>query len=1475
MSEMIQLTLPQQDVYFEQLLFPNTPIYNIGAKIKIEGTLVVKIMQEAYRTLLQQHNTYRSCVDHTNDTISFVELESYDAVLEVKDFSNETHADAKANTFMQARFVQPFDLKTRGLLHKFILIKVAEEVHYLFSVYHHIITDGWGTSLMFQRLVTNYNELIAHGTVLTSYPFHYDAFVEDDAQYQQSEAYEKDKAYWKSRFNSLPEALFPLKKGIQPQHKSQRKALIIKRELYTKLEAIGKASRCSTFHVILGLMYVYFGRKQRNHDFAIGLPVLNRSKAIFKKTVGLFMGVSALRIQLEKEDTFSSFLTKIRQQLRQDFRYQRFPLGKLIQELELFHQNSRLFDITLSYEKQNYADHFANTKTSVIPLTHQSERVPLAIYIREFDPKEDVKIDFDYNTSYFDETSITQITTHFENLLNAVVQNPTQKIHAYSYLSASEVKEIVHTYNQTAFTYPTQKTVLDYIHKHIEKQPEKIALYDQNQTFTYKEIAELSDTIAKQIIATTSGTSNKPVAILLPRSAKLIVCMLGILKSKRPFIPLDPSFPEERLAYIISHSETDLIVGAAKELPLTTTVEKMDFASLITTVHTETTLPTTTAADSAYIIYTSGTTGNPKGVEIGHQALLNFILSIQERPGMAKNDLLYSVTTQSFDISILEFITPLLAGASVYVALQETLADPFAVLQELDEVSPTIIQATPSFYQLLFNAGWKGNAGIKILCGGDLLSKALAEKLLHSTKELWNMYGPTETTIWSTCKHITNSLEASTIGTPIHNTQVYILDDALQILPKQSIGTLYIGGHGLANGYYKNEALTAARFLTHDQLQKRIYNTGDLAKWNANGEIEFLGRDDFQVKIRGFRIELGDIEAKLNEIKGVKEAVVVAKKQQDQEAYLLAFVVADEVFAMNEVKNHLKTQLPSYMIPNQIVRLEALPLTPNKKVDRKALMAFQVQATNTVATSLQKATTSLQKTLCRLFQEVVGVAYEMYLADNFFEHGGHSLNAVKLINRIETELEYTLSLRTLFDHPTIAELADYIAHNSTEIAKEFIPKAAVQKYYPITEAQQEIWMASQNRERSIAYNMFAAYQIEGTVDLLKLQSIFAYLISKYEILRTNFVEVAGIPHQKIQNTNSNFHIQTIACTDEDIQTQMQDEVHKPFDLTKERLFKIVHFKRDTADFLVFNTHHSIMDGWSLELLIQEVAHCYSLENIPNEASTELFQFKDYALWQTQKNTEKHHEYWASYLEGYSWKPLLNTANSLQKEANQSASVHFEFNAELWQDIHDFTKAQKVTLHSFLATMFSVLVLKNDAHDDVCIGTVNAGRNHASLTSQLGMYVKTLPLRTRYEETQTVFSLLHTAQNDILDFDTHQDIPTDIRKEFLWDVVLVVQNQSFNYKTIQLTEQLSFTAYEIAARYSRLPLLLNFTVATTLSVRINYDSTLFDADSISLLYLRFEKLLTSAVAATAETTLEDLDIQLHQETSSDIDIDFNF
>ncbi|MFP7658510.1 non-ribosomal peptide synthetase, partial [Chryseobacterium proteolyticum] len=508
-----------------------------------------------------------------------------------------------------------------------------------------------------------------------------------------------------------------------------------------------------------------------------------------------------------------------------------------------------------------------------------------------------------------------------------------------NYLSEEELKQILIDFNNTDVIYPKEETVVSLFQAQVLKTPDKEAIRDGNRSYSYSELDILSSQIAEYLITVYGDKEPSPIAVLLERSANLVAVLLGILKIGRPYIPLDPTFPKDRLRYIIANSQSKLLFTQKNDgldnleadvtvLELENILERInDFQGIVNKVI----LP----EDTAYIIYTSGSTGNPKGVEIGHQSLVNFLTSIQESPGVNINDLFFSVTTYSFDISILEFFVPLISGALLYVADKHVLADPNLIIKKIEEVRPTIIQATPSFYQMLFNADWQGDKRLKILCGGDLLSEALAADLIDKSSEVWNMYGPTETTIWSSMKKIGSPEDASNIGNPIHNTQFYILDHYLNPMPLNIAGTIYIAGAGLAKGYYNNEELTKEKFINNPfDSGTLLYETGDVGKWNEKGEIEFLGRNDSQVKIRGYRIELGDIETQLNQIDGIKTSVVIAKKESQQEAFLVAYVLKDEEIDLEKIMTHLQMSLPYYMIPNVIIPLEEFPLTPNQKIDR-------------------------------------------------------------------------------------------------------------------------------------------------------------------------------------------------------------------------------------------------------------------------------------------------------------------------------------------------------------------------------------------------------------------------------------------------------------------------------------------------------------------------------------------------------------
>lgn len=1480
----MKLTLPQQDVYFEQLMYPEDPIYNIGAKIIIKGTIVFDVLNEAYIQLINQHDTYRSILNQFGEEVRMQTIEEHVSSLEFVDFSSKKNADDAANEFMQTKFETPFQLSEKKVLHKFILVKVSEKLHYLFSVYHHIITDGWGTSLMFQRLVRNYNELSKFEKVVTEYPFTYKDFIEDDQEYFLSNKYEEDKVYWKEKFEQLPKRLFEKIEQTNKPNQSRRKEIIIKRSVYNQLEQIGKDLEATTFHVILGVLYLYFGRKHQNKDFAIGLPVLNRGKSIFKKTVGLFMGVSPLRIQFDFEDNFEDLVKNVKQQLRQNYRYQRFPLGKLIKELDLFQEKDRLFNITLSYEKQNYADHFTNTETTVVPLSHQSERVALAIYIREFDELEDVKIDFDYNVNYFNETDITKVVTHFETLLSAVIVNTQESLSKYQYITENERYELLNSFNQTQFSYAKEATLVNLFKEQVSENPDKIALVDQEKIYNYNDLDILSDKIASYL---QKNISEKPVpiAVLMNRSANLVAVLLGILKSGRAYIPLDPSFPNDRLEYIIQHSEVQQIIST-KNLKhnLNLNCEIIDIETIVNEMIDlkQIVLKKLSSAATAYIIYTSGSTGNPKGVAISHKSLMNFLISIQHQPKIENQDYLFSVTTQSFDISILEFFVPLISGARLYIASQELLSDPLGIISKLDELKPTIIQATPSFYQMLYNAGWEGNKTIKVLCGGDLLSETLAKKILDTNAELWNMYGPTETTIWSSCKKITQAKEASNIGKPIHNTEFYILDECMQLLPIGNAGTIYIGGDGLAQGYFKNKELTNERFIQSIfNKNEKIYNTGDLGRWNEKGEIEFLGRNDNQVKIRGYRIELGEIETKLNQIENIKDSIVIAQQNREQEAVLIAYVIMrTSEFNDLAIINTLRKELPEYMIPHTIIRLDEFPLTPNKKIDRKTLSSVKI-TTEKIKASYEEPTTELEINLCTYYKEVLGIKAEIGITDNFFMLGGHSLNAVKLINSIDEKLHYRITLKDVFDYPTIQTLSRYLETKESNKSARIMP-VEERLYYEITPSQYNIWLASQIEEKSIAYNMSAVFKIHGQINKSVLGQAFLELQKKHEILRTNFIEIGGIPNQKISPQEKvHIPIDEFFYEEKEMIKTIKCYVNKAFDLENETLLRVALFhQKDGHTYLVFGTHHIVMDGWSLEVLINEVVNKYKeIEKQEGLNDQKLkFQFKDYVVWhqEQQKNfNEKNLKFWRTYLEGYSWKNSIPFDNDSYEEKHIGADHYFVYQTIRSSELNEFAQKQNISLHTLLVGTFAMLMHKMYGKEDFCVGTVNSGRTHSVLHNQLGMFVKTLPLRSFINSEHTFIQILKETHQNLLTIDDHQDLPDTIQNSLRLDVLLVLQNPSFNYTHININENLHLQISPISTSYSRLPLLITFALNEgNVSGTISYNTINYEVETIELIKLKYEKLL-GEIIKNSDKVLKSTDIELAIEKERTIDIDFNF
>ncbi|MEI3790603.1 MULTISPECIES: amino acid adenylation domain-containing protein [unclassified Chryseobacterium] len=1471
----MKLTLPQQDIYFEQLLFADEPIYNIGAKISIEGSLNKDMFERAYVALIQQHDAYRCFLKgDLNNTEMLLTTEI--RPLEYIDFSNKESKEVLVLEFIQKEFKKSFDVEKDKFLYRFVLIKVDEKFHYLFSVYHHIITDGWGTSLMFTRLVKNYNETLENGIVVTEYPYSYENFISEDENYFNSEDFNGDKQYWTEKFKTLPENLFQKLDSSKTRNTSSRKEFIIKRAKYNELTKLALETKSSTFHIVLAILYAYLGKKSQNELVSIGLPVLNRSGAKFKKTVGLFMGVNPLLISIDEENTFFELVEKIKNQLKQDYRHQRFPLGQLVNSLGVFNQKERIFNITLSYEKQDYSSHFKDTITKVVPLSHESERVALALYIREFDETEDVKIDFDYNLNYFIKESINKVTKHFQTLMEEVLKSPNRKVKDLNYLTSSERDQLLHEFNDTKVDYLSDETIVELFEQQVEKTPENIALIDSEVKLSYKELEEKSDRVASYLVSNL-GKNKEPVGVLVDRSAELIVLLLGILKSGKCYIPIDPMLPKERIEYIIDHSQASVIITEEMFLQEFNSIKIADnknksTANFITKdkllqfeniqevdIHN---IPK--PSDTAYIIYTSGSTGNPKGVEIGHQALTNFLTSIRSKPKVEPQDILYSVTTYSFDISILEFFTPLISGASVFIASKETLNNTEQLKAELENINPTIIQATPSFYQMLFNAGWNGNKDLKILCGGDSLNRLLAEKLLNHSKEVWNMYGPTETTIWSSTKKIEKPSDASKIGKPINNTQIYIIDKHHNLLPQNIVGRIFIAGDGLAKGYYKNETLTEEKFIdspfsTTDKNNLKMYETGDLGKWNEEGEIEFLGRNDFQVKVRGFRIELGEIETKLQEYPNIKQAVADAK-EVNGEKVLLVYYTKDNESNIDKtgLREYLQSKLPEYMVPGFFVELETIPLTPNGKIDRNALPS--VTGEDLIRREYVAPRNETEQKLVEIWQQTLGIE-KIGITDNFFELGGHSLAAGKIMNTISKELNKEVSLKQIFQNQTIESLVKVFNDDSKE--KTIITKAREKEFYALTPDQMNIWLAGQKEELSNAYNMYSVFEVEGSFDNLLLEKYIKKIIQEHEIVRTNFIEKEGEIFQLIKK-EFGFEIDSIDTSEANFVSVIENYVFQSFNLERDLLLKTAIINCNEKKYLVFLTHHIIVDGMSLEIILNRLIELYNGKAIN---VTNGIQFKDYSEWLFTQNNQSKENIWDINVKT---KVLGNVqANGTIK------NINFQLSPEEYDKLKQISELNKVTTFSIVLTLLSTALNKIYQQNSICLGTVFSGRNNVQLEDAIGMFIKTLPLNLHINENANFASLAKINQDSIIALEEQMNLPFTGNLNKITDFLVIYQHSDtlskseVDFGTFKLKKQ-----KEYSTQY-RFPMVFNFFESEGLKCEVEYSESI-DLKIIELIWDKILVLINWVFENPNQAIIEtELLTAQEQQLKSSVDVDFDF
>jgi amino acid adenylation domain-containing protein len=1032
----------QQRLWFLDQLQPGSPLYNIPIAVRLEGPLDATILEQALNHILCRHEILRTRFDLQNGEP--VQIVAPALLLEVPVIDLQSQPqdgrESEVRRLLAREARQPFDLKRLPLLRVTLLRLTATEHIFLLTV-HHIIFDGWSLAIFFRELAAIYERLRgASSAELPEPPIQYADF----AVWQQERLnfIGPELAWWKKRLGGgLPTLELPSDRP-RPAVQTYRGAvesLDLPASLHSSLQSLSQQTNATLFMILLATFQALLHRYTGQEDVLVGTPVVDRNPTETELVIGPFINTLVMRVDLAGNPTWRQLLDRVRSTAVDAYANEEVPFEKLVEELQPARSLSHppLFQVMFALECAPLESvTWPGLKLTQLVLDTETAKFDLTLSIVE--RASGLTARMEYNTDLFDSATIQGMLTRFRSMLEGIVRDPDQPLSRLLLLSKSERAQAVE-WNRTGADYPRDQTIHELFEVQAARTPEAVAVISGDQSLTYRELDSGANQVAHHL-RTLGVQPETLVGVCLDRSPGMMVGLLGVLKAGGAYLPLDPTYPKDRLKFMLKDSKATVILTHRRLLNALprSRARRVCLDSdwkLISDESREKPPSRATADNLAYVIYTSGSTGNPNGAQIPHRAVVNFLSSVRREPGLSRDDALLALTTLSFDIAGLELFLPLVVGARVVLATPEEAADAVQLAAKISSNNITVMQATPATWRLLLDSPWQGSRSLKILSGGEPLSRELADRLLERCGELWNLYGPTETTIWSSVARIEPGAGPIVIGRPIANTQFYVLDPYLQPVPAGVPGELFIGGEGLARGYLNRPELTAGKFIRHpfnNDPGARLYRTGDLARRLPDGNIELRGRVDQQVKLRGYRIELGEIEAMLLQCPKVREAVVIAREDSPGDRRLVAYLTTylQTTVSLNELRRFLREKLPEYMAPTAFVMLEKLPLTPNGKVDRRALPAPENYRPK-LETTFAPPRAGLEQTLATIWEEVLSVK-NPGVNDNFFDLGGHSLQVVKVQTHLRERIGADLPVLKLFEHPTIRTLAAFLREDKKQ-----------------------------------------------------------------------------------------------------------------------------------------------------------------------------------------------------------------------------------------------------------------------------------------------------------------------------------------------------------------------------------------------------------------------------------------------------------
>lgn len=1381
----LPLSLIQQRFWLLDQMEGANADYNIARALRLVGQLNITAIKQAIESIIQRHETLRTSFGVVDGKpVQFI-APTVDFTLPILDLQTltEWEQENELQRLITAEYTESFDL-SKAPLFRVKLIRLESDYHVLLLTMHHIISDAWSVGILFKELSSLYA-----ASPLPDLPIQYVDYAYWKRQWLQNDIINNQLNYWKQQLADAPSVIelptdYP-RSAIQRFRGSIQK-FKFNYNLTSKLRTLSHKSGASLFMTLhaalITLLYRYTGQE----DIMVGSPITNRDRPVFESLIGFFVNSLVLRTRLENNPTFKELLAQVRQVSLDAYANQDVPFDRLVEVLKPErHKNlSPLFQVMFVLQNSPIEKlDLAGLNVTEIELDRPTAGATfdLTLSMQEIDGE--MRGRFEYNANLFDDDTIAGMVEHFQILVGAIVANPDERIGQLPLLTASQRQQLLIDWNQTETEYPQDKCIHQIFEAQVEKTPEAVAVVFENQQLTYRELNTRANQLANHLVR--EGVKPETlVGICVERSIEMVVGLLGILKAGGAYVPLDPAYPQERLRYMLGDAGVEVLLtqeALLSSIPAhPAQVICLDTDWLDICQHTEENVDVGVKADNlAYVIYTSGSTGTPKGVGIEHQSVCNLAKAQSQLFKVEPTSRVLQFASISFDASVWEICMAVTTGATLILGKTSQLMPGDDLQHILHQSCVTHVTLPPSALAVLPNEPLPALS--HIIVGGEACSLELA-KQWSVGRSFYNAYGPTESTVCATVAEISHSSEKITLGRPIANTQIYILDQNQQPTPIGVPGEIHIGGDGLARGYLNRPQLTAEKFIPNPfHPDTKIYKTGDLGRYLPDGNIEYIGRIDHQVKIRGFRIETGEIETLLSQHPQVQQVVVIVREDQPGNKYLTGYIVREtETLTSSELRQFLKEQLPEYMIPSAFVMLKALPLSPNGKVNRRALPKPD-RINSELEAAFVAPRTGLEEQLAEIWCKVLHLD-RVGIYDNFFELGGHSLLLTSVIARIRENLSIAIPFRSLLEAPTIAELSQVITAIQLEIEKQKatciifdnMPQLVPQlrnTYVPLSFAQESIWRLGQLNPGSCAYNSFFILRFAGSLSASFLELSLNEIIRRHEILRTAFTIVDAQPVQVISPSLTIsleiIDLQNIPNTERisEARRLATSEYEHHFDLSSVPLIKTSLLQLNQQEYwLTINMHHIITDGWSLGLLLEELRILYTAfaNGLPSPLPELPVQYADFTLWQRQCFNEKVIEdqlaYWLQKLTNTTPVSDIVSSNQPQVSNSRSASIYsVVLPAMIVSSIEALSSSQGVSFFNIFLTALKILLFKYTGKNEILVLATVGNRSAVETEKMLGCFINEVILLSHLSPEQTGITLLKEVQKTITEGINNKEI----------------------------------------------------------------------------------------------------------------------